>query len=198
MQYSPKTGKRIKHPFNHISWVHFRIKHEDFKLKQCFFGEHLLNRDTSKPIGIVESEKSAVIAAHYLKEYRWIASGGKYGSLNTSNFKILTNHKVVLFPDLGAFKTWHIKAKLMKRYGIDVRISEFIEGLSKTEKLPVGYDIADYLIEKLAPETRYITEQMIKQNPALELLIDKFELVPDDSLKEEITLNFSQRKQLKL
>ncbi|WP_297093735.1 DUF6371 domain-containing protein [uncultured Draconibacterium sp.] len=198
MQYSPKTGKRIKHPFNHISWVHFRIKHEDFKLKQCFFGEHLLKEDISKPIGIVESEKSAVIAAHFLKDYRWIASGGKYGSLNTSNFKILSDQKVVLFPDQGAFKTWYRKAKLMKRYGIDIRISDFLEGLSKTEKLPAGYDIADYLIEKLTPETRYITEQMIKQNPALKLLIKKFELVPDDSLKEEITLNFSQRKQLKL
>uniref|UniRef100_UPI003216BD22 DUF6371 domain-containing protein n=1 Tax=uncultured Draconibacterium sp. TaxID=1573823 RepID=UPI003216BD22 len=198
MQYSSKTGRRIKYPFNHISWVHFRIKQEDFKLKQCFFGEHLLKEDTSKPIGIVESEKSAVIAAHYLKDYHWIASGGKYGSLNTSNFKILTDHKVVLFPDLGTFKTWYIKAKLMKRYGIDVRISEFLEQLNKSEKLPAGYDIADYLIEKLAPETRHITEQMIKQNPALKLLIEKFELTPDDSLKEEISLNFSQQKQLKL
>ena len=105
---------------------------------------------------------------------------------------------MVLFPDLGAFKIWYGKAKLMKRYGIDIRISELLEGLSKTEKLPAGYDIADYLIEKLAPETRHITEQMTKQNPALKLLIETFELAPDDSLKEEITLNFSQRKQMKL
>lgn len=198
MQYSPKTGKRVKHPFNHISWVHFRIQHEDFKLRQCFFGEHLFSEINSKPIGIVESEKSALVAAHYLKDYRWIASGGKHGSLNTGNFKILLNQKVVLFPDLGAFKLWYRKAKLMKRYGIDVRISGLLEEMSKTENLPNGYDIADLLLEKLAPKTGEITEQMIKQNPALKLLIKKFELMPDDSLKEEIISNFAHRKQFKL
>ena len=42
MLYDPTTGKRVKEPFNHISWVHKVIKQPEFELKQCLFGEHLL------------------------------------------------------------------------------------------------------------------------------------------------------------
>ncbi|WP_363322876.1 hypothetical protein [uncultured Sunxiuqinia sp.] len=31
-----------------MSKVHFRIKHQDFKLKQCFFWEYLLSYEESK------------------------------------------------------------------------------------------------------------------------------------------------------
>jgi len=57
MLYSPTTGKRVKEPFNHITWVHKALKQPDFNLKQCLFGEHLL-QDKTKPVAIVESEKN--------------------------------------------------------------------------------------------------------------------------------------------
>ncbi len=41
------------------------------------FGEHLLPMNRGKPVAIVESEKTALVAAYYLPEYVWLASGGK-------------------------------------------------------------------------------------------------------------------------
>ena len=75
MLYSPTTGKRLKEPFNHISWVHKFLEQPEFELKQCLFGEHLLI-DKTKPVAIVESEKTAVIASVYLPQFIWLAFGG--------------------------------------------------------------------------------------------------------------------------
>ena len=61
MGYDAETGHRVKEPFNQVSWVHSVRRVQDFRMKQCLFGEHLLS-DTSaamsaKPVAIVESEK---------------------------------------------------------------------------------------------------------------------------------------------
>lgn len=89
MLYYPETGKRVKEPYNHISWVHSLIPHKDFNLCQCFFGEHLINKDKTRPIALVESEKTALIASYYLPQFLWIASGGKNGCFNTKSLSVL-------------------------------------------------------------------------------------------------------------
>ena len=43
MGYDAVTGHRIKEPFNQVSWVHSVRKVQDFRMKQCLFGEHLLS-----------------------------------------------------------------------------------------------------------------------------------------------------------
>jgi hypothetical protein len=48
MLYNPTTGKRVKEPFNHISWVHKALKEPEYELKQCLFGEHLINQNYIK------------------------------------------------------------------------------------------------------------------------------------------------------
>lgn len=82
MLYNPETGKRIKESNNHVTWVHSVLHKEDYNLKQCFFGEHLLSEDKSRPVALVESEKTAIIASYYLPQFLWIASGGKNGCFN--------------------------------------------------------------------------------------------------------------------
>jgi hypothetical protein len=74
MLYSSDTGKRVKQPFSHISWVHTAMKLPEFELRQCLFGEHLLI-DKIKPVALVESEKTAVIASIYLPQFIWLAVG---------------------------------------------------------------------------------------------------------------------------
>ena len=69
MLYNPDTGKRIKEPYNHITWVHTLLHKSGFNMKQCFFGEHLLAADKTCPVALVESEKTALIASYYLPQY---------------------------------------------------------------------------------------------------------------------------------
>ena len=65
MLYDSTTGHRTKEPRSYVSWVHTELNLVDYNLKQCLFGEHLLSDNPAKPIAIVESEKSALIATHY-------------------------------------------------------------------------------------------------------------------------------------
>ena len=88
MGYDAKTGHRIKHPFNQVNWVHSVKRVPDFHMKQCLFGEHLLS-ETSIPastVAIVESEKTALIAALFIPDFVWLATGGmKIASLIALN-----------------------------------------------------------------------------------------------------------------
>ena len=74
MLYNKETGKRIKKPFPHITWLHKLIRLKDHELNQCLFGEHLLQQFPEKQIAIVESEKTAILAAAYLPKFNWLAA----------------------------------------------------------------------------------------------------------------------------
>lgn len=42
MCYNAETGHRVKEPQAFVSWAHSELKLQDFHLKQCLYGEHLL------------------------------------------------------------------------------------------------------------------------------------------------------------
>lgn len=138
MLYSPDTGKRVKEPYNHINWIHNAIKSPDFKLNQCLFGMHRINEDYEKTIGIVESEKTAIIMSVFLPELIWLATGSKQ-NLKPELMKPLKRRDVVLFPDKGEFTDWKRKADELSRHGHRIKASELIEN---TEH-PIGFDLAD-------------------------------------------------------
>ena len=174
MLYNSETGKRIKEPYNHVTWVHSVLHKGDYNLKQCFFGEHLLSEDKSRPVALVESEKTALVASYYLPQFLWIASGGKNGCFNTNSLSALAGRSVVLFPDLGATDYWQSKIGLMKSYGIEVQMFDYLEANATENERIEGYDIADYLL-KVKPDEA-ILQQMIRKNPVLKTLIDTFDL----------------------
>ena len=147
MLYESSIGRRIKTPHNHITWVHTVLCKKEFNLKQCFFGEHLLSTEKTKPIAIVESEKSALIASHYLPHYLWIATGGKNGCFNLESLQVLSGRKIVLFPDLGVTDEWRNKIKQMKSLNIDVRVFDYLEKNATEQQKEEGFDIADFLLE---------------------------------------------------
>ena len=68
MLYDPATGRRVKEPQAYVSWAHSELRLPDFNLRQCLFGQHLLPLYPSRTVFIVESEKSAVIASHYMPD----------------------------------------------------------------------------------------------------------------------------------
>jgi hypothetical protein len=80
MAYNPQTGKRRKD--RPPSWAHAQLKKsrqisERFNFKQCLFGEHLLSlASVETAVGIVESEKTAIIASIVRPEHIWVATGG--------------------------------------------------------------------------------------------------------------------------
>jgi hypothetical protein len=145
MLYNASNGKRIKEPYNHINWIHKALKLEPFNLQQCYFGEHLLNEDTSKPVAIVESEKSAIISSVFLPEFIWLAVGS-VNNLNENNTKVLKGRNVVLFPDLGCFDLWNDKIQTLTKLAT-FRTSTLLKDNATDSEKRQGLDIADYLIK---------------------------------------------------
>jgi len=144
MLYNASTGKRVKEPFNHITWVHNTLKQDKFNLMQCFFGEHLLN-DRSKPVAIVESEKTAIIASVYLPGFIWLAAGS-LTNLNTEKCTVLKGRKVILFPDLNAFDKWSSNANELSHITKFI-VSDLLENKASDSDRKQSFDLADYLIK---------------------------------------------------
>ncbi len=144
MLYSPTTGKRIKEPHKHIHWVHSLLKTHDFELRQCLYGAHLLN-DNTKPVAIVESEKTAIIASVYLPQSIWVAVGS-LTNLSTEKCSELKGRNITLFPDLNAFEKWNIKAKELSHLA-NFTVSDLLERKATDAEKKQGLDIADYLIK---------------------------------------------------
>ena len=142
MLYSPTTGKRVKQPFIHIDWVHKAFKQPEFELRQCLFGEHLLI-DKTKPVAIVESEKTAVIASVYLPQFIWVAVGS-LTSLNSEKCRILKGRTVLLFPDLNGFEKWSKRAKELSQIA-SFTVSDLLERKATEAERKQGFDLADYL-----------------------------------------------------
>ena len=144
MLYSPTTGLRVKEPFSHINWVHKALKQPVFELKQCLFGEHLLI-DKAKPVAIVESEKTAVIASVYLPQFVWVAVGS-LTNLNAEKCSILKGRTVTLFPDLNGFDKWSCKAKELSHLAT-FTVSDLLERKAAEAERKQGFDLVDYLIK---------------------------------------------------
>ena len=146
----------------------------DFNLRQCFFGEHLLPMNRGKPVAIVESEKTALVAAYYLPEYVWLASGGKNGCFNTDALRVLRARQVILYPDIGATEQWRQKLTQLRNIGIEASIFSYLEEVATDNERTAGLDIADYLLQ-IEPD-QAVLQSMIRRNPILQKLIDDLQL----------------------
>jgi hypothetical protein len=166
MLYNETDGHRVKKPFNHINWVHalsqksgvlssgsnpdLRLKTPDFRLQQCFFGEHLLLSDPYKTVAIAESEKTAVIASFFYPKYIWLAAGSLEG-LSRDKFSVLKDRTIRLYPDVNGYDKWKLKAREMKARlpAAQVTVDDTLERTATDEERKRGIDIADRWIEQL-------------------------------------------------
>jgi hypothetical protein len=185
MLYDPQTGKRVKRDVAYIQWVHKILKLKNYNLEQCLFGLHQLPKATSKPVAIVESEKTAVLMTGFYPGYCWMATGG-LSNLTYSKMKVLSPRKIILYPDLGGWDKWHEKAGDLIQKRLDVQVSTILEKHCSFKDRESGYDIADYFIKekmfptKVKPVQSYedkMLARLIKQNPALKMLVDRLSLV---------------------
>jgi hypothetical protein len=150
--YDGLTGKRTKN----ITWVHSVLKIPDFNLKQCLFGLHQINDYPDHIIGIVESEKTAVIMTglskkeNIVKNYIWMATGG-LNMLNEDLLLPLKNFKIVLYPDLGVhelknpYLIWLNKCNTFKEKGYKITTSSILEGIGNYDDKLKGCDLVDFL-----------------------------------------------------
>jgi hypothetical protein len=156
MAYNQVTGKRSREVLP--SWMH---QAESFNLSQCFFGESQL-MDSSRIndlICIVESEKTALIAATYWPEYIWMASGG-VNNMTKGKFEALRGRNVKLYPDAKLsldqkptpYEEWTQLAIELNRQGFSVTVSDWIENKATPEEKGSGYDLADFVTGYHKPE----------------------------------------------
>jgi hypothetical protein len=143
MHYNVKNGRRTKIPYDHIDWVHRAFKLNEKRIEQCLFGQHLIHNN-DKLIGVVESEKTAIVASIYFPDILWLATGG-IANLSKQKIEPLRNRKVIFFPDLKAYDQWETKIKEFSTLG-DFRVSDLLIIKAANNEKDIDTDIADYLI----------------------------------------------------
>ena len=99
------NGHRKKHGYS-TNWVLSKKGMNERRAPWALFGEHLLASRPSDPVGVVESEKTALIASIALPGYVWIATGSKQ-NLNPERCKALKGRDVYLFPDADGVEEWN-------------------------------------------------------------------------------------------
>lgn len=190
MQYNQETGKRHKHESGAIDWVHNKLKQkkqltEDFNLQQCFFEEHLLTIYPNKYVGIVESEKSAIIANCIVPDMVWFATGNLNG-LSIEKCQVLKGREIILYPDLGVFEKWSIKSEeIRKSIKCEMSISNLLEVEANEYDRANGFDIADFIISEINQNKKIpdiqnffskALQYMIEKNKTLLILINGLHL----------------------
>lgn len=175
MGYDRNTGHRIKGPESRVTWAHSEMGITDYHLVQCLFGEHLLPSKPSATVALVESEKTAIIMTHFMPDLLWLATGGKDGCFNEKAVQSLSERKVVLIPDLGAWEKWQKKSRMLESVCKRVVMSDVIEKIATDEQRRSGLDIADFFLMK--PTCHEILVDIIRRNPAVQLLVDMLGLV---------------------
>lgn len=116
---------------------------KNFNQKFCLFGEHLLVKN-DKPVCIVETKKTAIIASINFPEYIWLAIGRSIYDLTNENIQALNGRDVILYPHNDVFELWSEKAAEFK-----FRISSIVKEKCKAQSA----DIADYILEYSIDET---------------------------------------------
>lgn len=119
----------------------------------CLFGVHLLDDDLTRPVLLVESEKSAVIASVFLPDFVCLASGGATG-MTRDKAKALTGRDVMIVGDRdesgrkGAAKA----ADILQSVG--ARPRHEVDGVPLCDLFMTdggeGYDVADFYLNRIA------------------------------------------------
>lgn len=127
---------------------------KDYTIKKTLFGEHLLNDPmyADKLIGIVESEKTAVICSLYISDVLWMATGS-LGNLQAERLQAVKSRRVILYPDADEmsqpFCKWKASADALNEKGWQIQVSGYLETVATFEQKQKKIDIADLLVANL-------------------------------------------------
>ncbi|MFY0628662.1 MAG: hypothetical protein JXR07_20380 [Reichenbachiella sp.] len=159
----------------------------------CGFGEHLLDPEKKKTVCIVESEKSAMMAAFCYPQFDWLACGSAEGLGTPSgvrgDFKIksLFGRKIYWIADADKAGRWNASIRLLKKYDQNFTIIDLFP--DRTD----GYDIGDAIEDGTRPDIQepeedyndQVDEQLTKSAFDLFKLPDDVEMmdVQDDLIR---------------
>jgi hypothetical protein len=110
----------------------------------CLYGEHLLDPEKKKPVIVVESEKTALIASFFYTRYDWVACAANTG-LTDAKIPALFGRRVVWLCDAdvaGRRGKFNSSIRKLEAYQLNHAVVDpFPERID-------GYDIADHIIDQ--------------------------------------------------
>lgn len=152
MKYDRRTGKRVKEPFNHVTWAQKELGLTDYNFKMCLFGEHLLHdhyNGSDEPVIVVESEKTALILMLALQKAvlasQLVVACGGCGGISAKMLEPLYGHDVLFIPDEGVYDKWSSRVNALSDKFKGATVSDIMERVAKQQ----GDDIGDYIIEHI-------------------------------------------------
>lgn len=131
------------------------------KYRLCLFGEHLLPRAIDDvPVCVVESEKTAVLASFFYKQFHWVACGSNNGLTDGKDGKadkisVLKGRTVYWLCDSDVASRMKIDDAGVIRPSSIRHLHENIERFHIVDLFPDrhdGYDIGDAIVDGLRPE----------------------------------------------
>ena len=188
-------GHRDKESKYNFDWIHsalFRDPRQtayDEDKQQCIqtlFGMHLLDKYPKASVNIVESEKTAIImATAYGNNFMqvWMACGGKENLNHERLAPILKqNRRIILYPDRDAVTEWRAKAENLHYDRVTVNVQAVNDWWQPQDGEKA--DIADVVVRMLMNHSeppRVTVGELMKQNPAVKTLVEKFNLTEDNN-----------------
>ena len=80
------------------------------------------------------------------------------------------------FPDIDGYEEWKDRAKDLTAIGIDIVVSDYPNRVATEEQRTNKIDIADLILDQRKSSGQILLDKMIAENPAVGLLLDKFDL----------------------
>lgn len=145
--------------------IHSELKRKDkthpTQADQVLFGSHLLRLYPSASVGVVESQKSAVILSIIYPEIVWVATAGMT-NFNERLLSPIYERNVIAYPDVNGVQEWTQRAKDLPfknirvsdwwRYAQDEKedITDVVIRAIQQEKAP--YSVPDFIIDHFKQE----------------------------------------------
>lgn len=111
----------------------------------CYFGEHLLGENPKMNVGLVESQKTAVICSLIFPEIVWLASCG-CGNFSVTKSSVLKDRRVFAYPDKGSTDKWGKIVDALRLYGYNIHLHPIMEEL---QDYGSNSDIADVILDNI-------------------------------------------------
>lgn len=124
---------------------------DKFKYEPCLFGEHLIGIYPESRINIVESEKTAIIAAIYFGDFRnniWVATGGKSYLRKCLPYLNGLGRDVYVYPDKDGVSEWESYVEVYGK-STEIRINYDYVSRYWSESDGAKADVADVLLRYL-------------------------------------------------